>query len=91
MNGFLNDSKRTSAARYSLNWLSLYGGLCVLLAWFCYVVYLVFANSELPNGSETLSILTVGVVLAGLGWATVRAILHLCARIYSQRSSRQRQ
>jgi hypothetical protein len=83
MNNVSNDerSKSLSPRVYSAHRLSLYGSLGVLLAWLCYVIYLVVANSELPDGGEALSVVTVGLVLAGLGWAVVRIMVHFGGRL----------
>ena len=82
----MNNTKEKRAGYLAFR-LSIYGGLAVMVIWFCYVAFLVLSNGELPDADELLSCVGVSMVLFALGWLAVRIVLQLLARTYRHLSS----
>ena len=78
----MTNFEEKSRAPFFAHRMSFIGGLAVIVAWLCYVIYLIVTSAELPDSDEALSVLGVTIVLFALGWLAVRITHHFATRIH---------
>jgi uncharacterized membrane protein len=69
--GLIHRSHENRRAPKSVQQLSLYAGLALMLVWFLYAAFLIITNLELPDASEAIDLLGVALVMFGLGWVAM--------------------